>query len=165
MAEPDLDDLALFVRVVDNGGFAGAAREIGTPTSTVSRAIARLEARTGVRLLHRTTRSVRPTSEGRELYAGIAPALATLRSAARSIEPATRKPRGRLRVTAPNDLAANFLAEVIVAFMERYPLVQLDFALTTPHTNLVDQGFDVAVRAAPELGADTGTYAGPKEPA
>ena len=54
-------------------------------------------------------------------------------------------------MTAPNDLAANFLAEVIVAFMERYPLVQLDFALTNQHTNLVDQGFDVAVRAAGQL--------------
>jgi DNA-binding transcriptional LysR family regulator len=151
MAEPDLDDLALFVRVVERGGFASAAREIGTPTSTVSRAIARLEARTGVRLLHRTTRSMRPTSEGRELYAGIAPALLTLRGAARSLEPATRKPKGRLRVTAPNDLSANFLADVIVAFMERYPLVQLDFALTNQHTNLVDEGFDVAVRAAGHL--------------
>ena len=152
MAELNLDDLGLYVRVVERGGFAGAARELGTPTSTVSRAIARLESTTGVRLLHRTTRSMRPTSEGRELYASVAPAITTLRSAARSIEPVTRKPRGRLRVTAPNDLCANFLAPVIVAFMERHPLVQLDFALSNQHTNLVDEGFDVAVRAAEHLG-------------
>jgi DNA-binding transcriptional LysR family regulator len=152
MAELSLDDLAVFVRVVARGGFARAARELAAPTSTVSRAIERLEARAGVRLFHRTTRSVQPTSEGRDLYATVAPAVTALRGAARSLEPATRKPKGRLRVTAPNDLAASFLAEVVVAFAERYPLVQVDFALTNRHTNLVDEGFDVAVRAALRLG-------------
>ena len=74
MAELNLDDLALFVRVVERGAFASAARELGAPTSTVSRAIARLESQAGVRLLHRTTRALRQTDEGRELYATVAPA-------------------------------------------------------------------------------------------
>lgn len=152
MAELNLDDLAIFVRVVDWGGFASAAREMGVPTSTVSRAIARLESRAEVRLLHRTTRALRPTSEGRELHANAASAVATLRSAARALEPLTRKPKGRLRVTAPNDLCSAFLADVIVSFAERYPLVNLDFSLTNQHTNLVDEGFDVAVRATAHLG-------------
>jgi len=151
MAELNLDDLAVFVRVVDHGGFASAARELGEPTSTVSRAIARLEATSGVRLLHRTTRNVRPTTEGHELYASIAPAVTTLRGAAQTLEPSTRKPRGRLRVTAPNDLCASFLSEVIVAFLDRYPLVNLDFALTNQHSNLVSEGFDVALRAVARL--------------
>jgi DNA-binding transcriptional LysR family regulator len=152
MADLSLDDLAVFVRVVDRGGFAGAARELGAPTSTVSRAIGRLESRTGVRLLHRTTRHVRPTSEGRELYAAAAPAVSSLRAAGRTLEPASRQPRGRLRVTAPGDLCAHFLADVVVAFAERYPLVQLDFSLSNQHANLVDEGFDVAVRATAALG-------------
>jgi DNA-binding transcriptional LysR family regulator len=152
MVDLNLDDLAVFVRVVERGGFAGAARELGTPTSTVSRAIGRLEARAGVRLIQRTTRHVQPTSEGRELYAAVAPTISTLRAAARALEPPSRQPRGRLRVTAPNDLAAHFLASVVVAFAERHPLVQLDFALTNQHTNLVDEGFDVAVRASARLG-------------
>jgi DNA-binding transcriptional LysR family regulator len=151
MADLNLDDLAVFVRVVERGGFAGAARELGAPTSTVSRAIVRLESRAGVRLFQRTTRHMRPTSEGRELYEAVAPAVSTLRAAARTLEPATRPPRGRLRVTAPNDLCAGFLADVVVAFAERHPLVQLDFALTNQHTNLVDEGFDVAVRATVDL--------------
>ena len=151
MAELSLDDLAVFLRVVERGGFASAARELGTPTSTVSRAIERLESRAGVRLLQRTTRHMRPTSEGRDLYTAVAPAISTMRAAAQSLEPATRQPRGRLRVTAPSDLCAAFLADVIVAFADRYPLVQLDFALTNQHANLVEEGFDVAIRATVDL--------------
>ena len=105
-----------------------------------------------MRLLHRTTRHVKPTSEGRELYADVASAVSTLRAAAHALEPATRQPRGRLRVTAPNDLCANFLADVIVAFADRHPLVQLDFTVSNKHANLVDEGFDVAVRATANLG-------------
>jgi DNA-binding transcriptional LysR family regulator len=151
MADLNLDDLAVFVRVVERGGFAGAAREIGAPTSTVSRAIARLESTAGVRLFQRTTRHMRPTAEGRELYAAVAPAVSAMRAAAHALEPATRQPKGRLRVTAPNDVGATFLADVVVAFAERHPLVQLDFALTNEHTNLVGEGFDVAVRATADL--------------
>jgi DNA-binding transcriptional LysR family regulator len=173
VAELNLDDLAVFVRVVERGGFARAARELGTPTSTVSRAIERLESSSGVRLLHRTTRDMQPTSEGRDLYATAAPAVATLRAAALSIEPVTRKPKGRLRVTAPNDLGAGFLADVIVAFMDRHPLVQLDFSLTNRHQNLIEGGFDLALRAtvrlddsslvARKLGQlELGLYAAPK---
>jgi DNA-binding transcriptional LysR family regulator len=152
MADLNLDDLAVFVRVVDRGGFAGAARELGTPTSTVSRAIERLEAGAGVRLFQRTTRHMKPTSEGRDLYAAVAPAVSTLRAAARTLEPASRQPRGRLRVTAPLNLCTGFLADVIVAFAERHPLVDLDFSLTNHHANLIDEGFDVAMRATADLG-------------
>jgi len=151
MPELSLDDVAIFVKVVEKTGFAGAARELRVPTSTVSRAIARLESSAGVRLLHRTTRIVRPTSEGRALYDSSAHAVASLRHATGAIEPASRKPKGRLRVAAPGDLSATFLADTIVAFMERHPLVELEFSLGNAHTDLVDQGFDVAVRATASL--------------
>src|SRR5690349_8979756 len=119
----------MFVRVVERGGFAVAARELGVPTSTVSRAVVRLEARTGTRLLHRTPRSVRATSEGRALHASISEAVGTLDRAAHAIEPATRTPKGILRVTAPAEIGGTFLADVAVAFSERYPLVQIELAL------------------------------------
>ncbi len=151
MADLSLDDLAAFVRVVERGGFASAARELGVPTSNISRAVARLESQSGVRLLHRTTRAVTPTSDGRELFASIAPAVTSVRTAARALEPASRKPKGRLRVTAPTDMCATFLADVFVQFADRYPLVTLDFTLTNQHTNLVDEGFDVAIRATANL--------------
>lgn len=151
MAQLSLDDLVLFVRVVELGSFAGVARELGAPTSSVSRAIGRLEERGGVRLLQRTTREVRPTAEGVELYEAVAPSVAALRGAVQTIEPRTRKPKGRLRVTAPTDLASTFLIDVIVGFAERHPLVQLDFSLSNDHANLVQGGFDVAVRATARL--------------
>jgi DNA-binding transcriptional LysR family regulator len=147
----DLNDLRVFVRVVDRGGFAAAARELGVPTSTVSRTIARLEASTGSRLLHRTPRSVSATSDGLTVYAEVNQAVATLERAARALEPATRQPRGILRLTAPPDLGGAFLADVAVAFGERYPLVQVEATLTNRTVSLVDEGLDVAVRAATRL--------------
>lgn len=151
MRDLDLNDLRVFVRVVDRGGFAVAARELGVPTSTVSRTITRLEASTGTRLLHRTPRSVHATSEGRAIYSNVSEAVATIERAARALEPATRRPKGVLRVTAPTEIGCSFLADVAVAFGERYPLVQIELALTNRAVNLVDEGLDVAVRAAARL--------------
>jgi DNA-binding transcriptional LysR family regulator len=147
----DLNDLRVFVRVVDRGRFAAAARELGVPTSTVSRTVARLEAATGTRLLQRTPRSVRATSEGRALHASVREAVAALEQVARVLEPATRGPKGVLRVSAPTLIGGAFLADVAVAFVERYPQVQIDLALTNRAVNLIDEGLDMAVRATPRL--------------
>jgi DNA-binding transcriptional LysR family regulator len=149
--EIDLNDLRVFVRVVDRGSFAGAARELGVPTSTVSRAIARLEASTGTRLLHRSPRSVHATSEGRAAYTRLRETLGALETAARALEPATRQPKGLLRVTAAPSSGSLFLAEVAVAFGEQHPLVQIDLTLTNRAVNLVEEGFDIALRAASRL--------------
>jgi DNA-binding transcriptional LysR family regulator len=149
--ELNLDDIAIFVRVVDHRGFASAARELGVPTSTVSRAITRLEEAAQVRLLQRSTRALRPTAEGDELYAQAASAITALRGAARGLASGERRPSGRLRITAPGDLCANFLADVIVAFADRFPQVGLDFTVTNQHSNLVDEGFDVGLRATSQL--------------
>jgi DNA-binding transcriptional LysR family regulator len=173
VTELSLDDLAVFVRVIERGSFAAAARELSTPTSTVSRAVARLEERGGVRLLQRTTRHVRPTSDGRELYAAAAPAVASLRATAQALEPRGKQPRGRLRVSAASDLCSGFLSDVVVAFAERYPLVQLEFLVTNERVNLVEEGLDVALRASTSLTDSTlvvrklgeiqhGLYASPK---
>jgi DNA-binding transcriptional LysR family regulator len=151
VADPDLNDLAMFVRVVERGSFAGAARELGVPTSTASRAVARLEADAKVRVLQRTTRAVKPTAEGRDLFESVAPAVQSLRAAARGLEATTQNASGRLRVSVPTDLASSFLAPVLAAFAERYPLVDLDLSLTNAHVNVVGEGFDVALRATTKL--------------
>jgi DNA-binding transcriptional LysR family regulator len=114
MAALSLDDLAVFVRVVERGGFASAARDLGTPTSTVSRAIERLEARAGVRLLHRSTRQVRPTGDGQELYVAIAPAVSNLRATAQTLEPTSKLPSGKLpEINAAEDAAGGRLRRVL----------------------------------------------------
>ena len=151
MRDLDLNDLRVFVRVVDRGAFAKAARELRVPTSTVSRTVARLEARVGARLLQRTSRSVSTTAEGRTLYASVSDAIAALERATHALEPASRTPKGILRLAAPAEIACTFLAEVVVAFGERYPHVQVDVALTNRAVNLVDEGYDMAVRAAARL--------------
>ena len=147
MAQLDLNDVAVFVRVVEHAGFAKAARELGVPTSTVSRAVSRLEERLETRLVNRNTRNVTPTSEGRAFYAAVSPAVAAVSQAARGVDGGDRAPRGRLRISAPNDLGSTFVAGVVAAFVERYPNVTVDVELSTRRVNLVEEGFDMALRA------------------
>jgi len=147
MPDMDLNDIAAFVRVVENNGFAKAARELGVPTSTVSRAVARLEESVGVRLLHRTTRNLSVTSEGHAFHQRVAPLVASLRDATRTLGSGGKEPEGLLRITAPNDIGAAFLSEEIVRFAERHPLLHVDLMLTNRKLNLVSEGIDGAVRA------------------
>jgi len=147
MPDLDLNDVAAFVRVVANGAFAKAARELGVPTSTVSRAVSRLEETVGVRLLHRTTRNLSVTGEGQAFHQRVAPLVASLRDATRGLNSGGKEPEGLLRVTAPNDLGAAFLSEETVRFVERYPLIRVELVLTNRKVNLVSEGIDVAVRA------------------
>jgi DNA-binding transcriptional LysR family regulator len=147
MTDLDLNDVAAFVRVVENSGFAKAARELGVPTSTVSRAVARLEETVGVRLLHRTTRNLSVTSEGNAFHQRVAPLVASLRDATRTLNAGGKEPEGLLRVTAPNDIGSAFLSEEVVRFADRYPLLRVELLLTNRKLNLVSEGIDVAVRA------------------
>ena len=151
MTQLDLNDVAIFVRVVNRAGFAKVARELSVPTSTISRAIARLEATLGAQLLTRTTRSVVPTPEGQSFFREVAPAVATLHHAARGVDGADRKARGRLRVTTANDIGATFLGEVVATFSTRYPNVEIETLLTQRAVNLVEEGIDVALRVATRL--------------
>ncbi len=147
MSDLDLNDVAAFVRVVENSGFAKAARELGVPTSTVSRAVARLEETVGVRLLHRTTRNLSVTSEGHAFHQRVAPLVASLRDATRTLGTNGKEPEGLLRVTAPNDIGSAFLSEEVVHFTDRYPLLRVELMLTNRKLNLISEGLDVAVRA------------------
>jgi DNA-binding transcriptional LysR family regulator len=151
MQELDLNDVAVFVRVVEHAGFAKAARELGVPTSTTSRAVARLESATGTRLVHRNTRSVTPTSEGQAFYAEVKPAVLTLQHAARGVDGSERDVRGRLRISAPNDIGSTFVAALVTAFTERHPHVEVSVELSMRKVNLVEEGIDVALRASGKL--------------
>ncbi|WP_394839133.1 LysR family transcriptional regulator [Pendulispora rubella] len=147
MSEIDVNDVAIFVRVIELSGFANVARERRVPTSTVSRAVSRLEQALGVRLVQRTTRNMMPTEEGRMFYEDVAPALTVVRNAARGLEGAGRSPRGRLRLSAPHDVGTTFLPPLVVEFAQRFPLVNVEVHLSSRMVNLVEEGFDLAVRA------------------
>jgi DNA-binding transcriptional LysR family regulator len=145
----DLNDVLLFVRVVERGGFAKVARDERVPTSTVSRAVSRLEQTLGVRLVDRTSRTMRVTDDGRAFFASVAPAVAAVNDAARDLESAGRAPHGRLRVSASGDVGTTLLPRIVTAFTEQCPNVEVEVDLASRRVNLVEEGFDIAVRAGP----------------
>lgn len=138
--------LRAFVQVVESGGFTQAANRLGQSKSVVSRQVGLLEAELGARLLNRTTRKLTPTDVGRAYFARLQPLLAELDEAADEARQAQTMPRGRLRVTAPVSFGALHLAPALPAFMERYPEVEIDLSLADRFVNLIEDGFDMAVR-------------------
>ncbi len=146
---PDLNEMAVFVKVVEEGSFVGAGRALGMPTSTVSRRIASLEGRLGARLLHRTTRQVRATDVGQTFY-DRASRVVTEAAEAEQVVLSTRDiPHGSLRVTAPVLVAQRVLTPVALEFLATWPEVQFDIASTDRVVDVVGEGFDVALRAGP----------------
>src|SRR5687767_2111084 len=144
----DLDLLMLFVAVAESASFSAAAKKLGLPKSSVSRGVAALEAGLGTQLLHRTTRHVSLSTAGSALYERVAPLLAQIREAIGSLPEREEQPSGELRITAPNDVGAAFLADLIARFTARHPAVTVDARLTNRNVDLVAEGFDLALRAA-----------------
>ncbi|GAA3029957.1 LysR family transcriptional regulator [Actinokineospora globicatena] len=144
----ELGDVAVFVRVVEAGSFSAAARAMWMPKSSVSRRVARLENRLGVRLLHRTTRSLALTDAGRAYHARVSVALAELDSAAGAAADSREAPRGVVRLAARPDVGVEVLPELVAAFLTRYPEVRVEVELSVS-ADLVEGGFDLALRAGP----------------
>jgi DNA-binding transcriptional LysR family regulator len=151
----DLNLLTVFEAVARTSSFSAAARELGMPKSSASRAVARLEADLGVQLLFRTTRQVSLSAAGTELYDRVTPLLASVKAALGELPEREEAPSGTLRVTAPVDLGVLFLAVVATRYAARYPSVSLDLHLTGRVVDLVGEGFDVALRVAPRLADST----------
>jgi len=141
-----LADLAVFVRVVDTQGFSAAARAMGLTKSAVSKRINRLEQRLGLRLLQRTTRAMSLTEAGRVLYERAAQGVALLDQTARLAAGLVDAPRGILRVTASVTFGKLCLAPLIPEFLARYPEIELQLTLLDRFVDLVEEGYDVALR-------------------
>lgn len=142
-----LGDLDMFVRVVERRSMTGAARELGVPKSTVSRAVMRLEDALGARLFRRSSRALSLTEAGRALFDEAQPHIVALRGARDAVAAVTEAPSGPIRLTAPPDIALDVLAPLLVEFVERYPEVRVDVHPTSRTVDLVEEGFDVAIRA------------------
>ena len=141
-----LSNVHVLAAVVEGGGFARAAEALGLTPSGVSRAIARLEARIGVRLLDRTTRSVNLTDEGRLFYASINPLVLGIEDAVTRAAGSSGSVRGRLRVNTDAFTSRLLLSPHIRRFLELYPQLSLELIARDQLGDLVAEGFDVAVR-------------------
>jgi DNA-binding transcriptional LysR family regulator len=143
----DFNRVGLFVRVVETGSFTAAARALRIPKSSVSRGVATLEKDLGVRLLQRTTRKLHLTDAGRAYFETASRALAGLDEAASAISQLQEEPAGTIRLTASVDVGVWLLAPAIDEFLAHHPAVHLDVMLTPRNVDLVQEGFDLALRA------------------
>jgi DNA-binding transcriptional LysR family regulator len=141
-----LNGMGVLTAIVDSGSFAAAAEALDMSQSGVSRSVARLEARLGIRLFDRTTRSVTLTDEGRRFYAQILPLLSGLEEAAASAALGATAVRGRLRINVDPFFSRLFLGPRLGTFMERYPDLHIDLVTRDQLGDMVADGFDLAVR-------------------
>jgi len=141
-----LSNLRVLTAVIDGGTFARAAEALGLTPSGVSRAVARLEARIGVRLLDRTTRSLSLTDEGRLLYANINPLVLGIEDAVRRAAGSSGSVQGRLRVNTDAFTSRLLLSPHLGRFLELHPEVSLELIARDQLGDLVAEGFDVAIR-------------------
>jgi DNA-binding transcriptional LysR family regulator len=141
-----LDNLALFLRIVEKRGLAAAGRELGLSPATVSERLAALEGYYGVTLLARTTRAVNLTDEGRLLVDGARRLLAEAEELESRIRLGTELISGPIRLSAPEDLGRRRVLPVVDAFLDEHPAVSVDLNLTDGYVDLVGLGLDFAVR-------------------
>jgi DNA-binding transcriptional LysR family regulator len=143
-----LTSLTAFVRVVDSGGFSAAGRKLNMSTTMVSNHIQALEERLGVRLLNRTTRKVSVTEIGRAYYDRCIQILADIEQADDIAGALQSTPRGTLRIHTPTHMVP-FVAPVVNAFLGLYPDVKVDVTIGERNVDMIDEGFDLAVRMLP----------------
>ena len=141
-----LDDLALFVGIVDAGSLAAAARSLELPKSTVSRRLMAIEERLSTRLLQRSTRKLSLTEAGRQLYERCRPLVAQAQEAEAELLAQPAEPHGVLRITATGAFGRLYVATMVSEFLAAYPRVRCELLLLDRPVNLIEEGFDIAVR-------------------
>ena len=150
-----LASLRAFAAVAEHQSFTGAARALGQPKATISRAVATLEAELGVQLLHRTTRRVSLTPAGADLYDRVQPALDTLGLALSEVRGQAQEPAGLLRVTTTTDLGVTLVGRAVATLLHRHPRLRVELIPTLRVVDLVAERVDAAVRVSAGLPIDT----------
>jgi DNA-binding transcriptional LysR family regulator len=140
------EGLREFVSVVEQGGFTAAGRQLNVSTSFVSRQVMRLEDRLHVRLLQRTTRKVHLTEMGQVYYERSREILDQLESLESEMADLQEKPKGLVRITAAGEYAERFVAPAVAKFVAKYPEVSVDLDVTMRVIDIIDEGFDIAIR-------------------
>jgi len=149
----DLNDLNFFAAVVANEGFSAASRALAVPKSRISRRVAALETRLGVRLLERSSRRFSVTDVGRDVYRHARAALAEAEAIEDVVDRLKAEPQGLVRVSCPMG-ADRILALELPAFLERYPRLRIQLTITSRRVDLIEEGVDIAIRARDKLDTD-----------
>lgn len=144
-----IDEITVFVRVLEAGSFAGAARVLGMPTTTVSAKVAALEKRLGATLIHRTTRQLRATPAGKLYLERCRSALQEIEAAEAELKSDSEEPTGTLRITSPTVMGRSILPELIAGYRQKFPAVQVEAMVMDRKANLVAEGIDLAIRVGP----------------
>jgi DNA-binding transcriptional LysR family regulator len=141
-----LRHMAVFARVVEEGSFRAAAKEVGLAPSRVSETVSQLEDYLGVTLLYRSTRKISLTSEGQILYERVVEMLRSAEAGLNDLNALMQEPAGELRVSIPAFLVSGPLSSAIAAFARQYPNVSFSVAYTDRRMRLIEDGFDVTIR-------------------
>lgn len=144
----NLSDIAVFVQVVDSGSFTAAAERLELSKSVISKYVTRLEDGLGARLLNRTTRRLSLTEAGRILYERSQRGLEEIAAAEMEVSQLQQEPRGRLRFNVPMSFGILHIAPVLKRFHDEYPGVVIEMDLDDRQIDLVDEGYDLAIRIA-----------------
>jgi len=141
-----LECARMFVTVLETGSFSAAALRLGTSSSQASKRVSKLEQQLGVQLFKRSTRALSPTDVGRSYYERVKNLLDAFDALDASVRESANTPTGRLKISAPGSFGTAVLSPVLVAFARRYPLIELDVSFSDRAVNIVDEGFDLAIR-------------------
>lgn len=154
MSDPNLADLDAFVAVARARSFRGAARLKGISASALSEALRRLEARLGIRLLNRTTRSVTPTEAGARLLDRLGPAIREIESALDSVNDSVDEAAGTLRLNAPTVVTRHILPSIVNRFLAAHPRISLEIENNDSFIDVLAEGFDAGIRYEESLERD-----------
>lgn len=154
MSRTGLAELEAVEAVARRGSFRGAARELSLSASALSHAVAALEARLGVRLFNRTTRSVALTEAGEDFLAAVSPALAAIRGAVEAADRHRDAPTGLLRINSSRGAAEHLLMPIVLAYLARYPQVRVELVTDDALIDIVRDGYDLGVRPIDATPAD-----------
>lgn len=150
----DLNDLYYFAMVVDYGGFAAAERALGIPKSRLSRRISQLENDLGVRLLQRSTRRFAVTDVGQSVHRHAQSMLAEATAAREVVDRLSAEPRGMVKVSVPVSLAQQLMPKLLPDFLARYPEVRVQLHVSNRRVDVINEGFDIAIRVRSKLDDD-----------
>lgn len=143
----DLNEIAIFAKVVQKGSFTAAANELRMPKSTVSMKISSLERRLGITLLKRSTRKLQLTAAGENFFRRTTVGLEEILAAENALLAEKAEPQGKIRITTPVDVGQHAMSELMSDFLRKYPKVQIELLLTDRRVDLLGEGIDLAIRA------------------